>query len=239
MRHFKRLFFELMGFLTPYNFGIGISRRGYLTLERYRTLEKALTYTQDECVDGDYIEFGVAEGRSLIFAYEICKKYGLLGKTRIIGFDSFQGFPEPKGVDRIFERFKKGELSFARKIVERNLALYGADPARVSLVEGWYEDTLTQRTKERLNIGTIRVANIDCDMFESTLLALNFISHNLVNGSVLLFDDWLCFRADPYKGEQRAVKHWLAENKKFTLIPYQSYANVGQSFIVHIQDQDA
>lgn len=236
MRYFKRMIFELMGFLAPYNFGIGISRRGYLTTERYRMLEKALTYTQDESVEGDYVEFGVAEGRSLIFAYEICKKHGFLGKTKIIGFDSFQGFPEPKGVDRIFERFKKGELSFARRIVDRNLALYGADTARIDLIEGWYADTLTQKTRERLKFGTVRVANIDCDMFESTLLALKFVSGGLVNGSVLLFDDWLCFRADPNKGEQRAVKQWLAENRRFTLIPYQSYANVGQAFIVNVQE---
>ena len=57
-----------------------------------------------------------------------------------------------------------------------------------------------------------------------------------MNGTVILFDDWLCYRADPSKGEQAAAKNWQAENPKIHLIPYRSYANVGQSFIVHLEE---
>jgi len=69
-------------------------------------------------------------------------------------------------------------------------------------------------------------------MYESTKTVLSFITPFLQNGTVMLFDDWLCYRADPEKGEQRAVYEWLNDNANIELIPYRSYANVGQSFIV-------
>ena len=232
-----RLVFEVMSALFPYNFGIGIPRRGFLSRERHRMLEQAFMYTHDERVDGDYVEFGVARGTSLIYAYEICRKHRLLNNIRFVGFDSFQGFPAPRGVDRVFERFKQGEVAFPRRIVERNLRLYGVNGGRIRLIEGWYEDTLTDATRSQLQLEQARVVNIDCDLHDSALAALRFVAPHLVTGSVILFDDWLCYRADPSKGEQAAAKAWLAENPHLRLVPYRTYANVGQSFIVHIDGQ--
>lgn len=231
----KRLLFELGSALYPRNLGVGIPRRGYLSVERYHMLEKAFLYTRDESVEGEYVEFGVANGRSLIYAYELCEKYGLLERTRFIGFDSFQGFPEPAGVDKVVERFHKGELAYAKSVVERNLRFYGADLRRIELVEGWYNDTLRPETKRRLDLRRAKVVNIDCDLHASTLSALRFVTDSLTDGMVILFDDWLCYRADPTRGEQAAARKWLAENPALSLVPYSQYATAGQSFIVNVR----
>ena len=227
----KRVAFELMSACFPYNFDLGIPRRGFLSKERHRMLEQAFMYTHDERIPGHYVEFGTARGTSLIYAYEICRKHRF-NDVRFLGFDSFQGFPEPKGVDRLFERFRQGEVAFPRRIVERNLWLYGADRRRIELIEGWYDATLAEHAGNHQKVGTARVVNVDCDLHDSALAALRFIAPHLVTGSVILFDDWLCYRADPTKGEQAAVRRWLEEQPQFSLIPFRGYANVGQSFIV-------
>lgn len=234
MLYLKNAIYRVLSVLFPSHFGIGIPHN-FLTRQRYQMLEQALAYTKAEQVGGDYLEFGVARGRSLIYAYSISRKYGWTADIRFVGFDSFQGFPQPKGIDTIFERFKEGEQRYARSVVEKNLKRYRVDRSRTFLVEGWYEDTLSDVTKQRLNISKARVVNIDCDLYDSALLALRFITDAITNGTVILFDDWLCYRADPNKGEQAAVKRWLSENPNIDLIPYRHYANVGQSFIVHIE----
>ena len=227
----RRLAFEVMSAFFPHNFNIGIPRRGFLSTERHRMLEQAFMYTHDEQVAGSYVEFGTGRGTSLLYAYEACRKHRF-NDVRFFSFDSFQGFPEPKGVDRFFLRFKQGEVAFSRRLVERNLWLHGADRKRIELIEGWYEATLADEAGNHGKIGPARVVNIDCDLYDSALAALRFITPHLVSGSVLLFDDWLCYRADPAKGEQGAARRWLEEHPQMSLVPFRPYANVGQSFIV-------
>ena len=38
----------------------------------------------------------------------------------------------------------------------------------------------------------------------STVPVLRFLSDVLVDGALLIFDDWYCFRASPEQGEQNA-----------------------------------
>ena len=106
----------------------------------------------------------------------------------------------------------------------------------LTLVEGWYDDTLVQETKRSLSLKKARIVNIDCDLYESTRATLQFITDLVTNGTVLMFDDWFCYRGDPRKGENRAVSDWLSENPRIMLSHYRNYANVGKSFIVTTVD---
>lgn len=223
--------------LFPKYLGVA-SRRNFLSRERYEIIEQATMYTKFESVEGDYLEFGVATGRSLIFAYLAAKKFGTLDDTRFYGFDSFEGFPEPKGVDKVFERFKEGEVSYGISVVKKNLKLYCPNYNEFVLVEGWYDKTLKKKLKKKENLTKAKIINIDCDLYGSTIPVLNFITSLVQNGTVILFDDWLSYRADPKKGEQRATKEWLEKNPRIELVPYRPYANVGQSFIVNIKEQN-
>jgi O-methyltransferase len=227
----RRALFRLLGEIHPFNLGVGVPRRGRLSRERYRMMTQALEYTHDEQVGGDFLEFGVGDGRSLCYAYDIARAQGE-ASMRFVGFDSFQGFPEPKGIDAVFERFKKGQMSFARSVVERNLSLLEADRSRIDLVEGWYEETLKPDTLVRLGLKKARIINIDCDLYDSTLLALRFAAPLVGQGTVILFDDWFCYRGDPARGEQAAARQWLLENPGLSLAPYRQYGNVGQSFVI-------
>jgi len=108
----------------------------------------------------------------------------------------------------------------------------------IVLEKGFYEKTFKSDFLNRNEIKRARVTHVDCDLYQSAFTSLNFVTSLVQDGTVLLFDDWLCYRGRPDRGEQRAVKEWLAENPQIHLTPYRSYANTGQSFIVSIMGED-
>ena len=109
---------------------------------------------------------------------------------------------------------------------------------RKHILKQAFRYTLNEDTVEALKLEEARVVNIDCDLYNSARQALEFVQPFLQDGTVLLFDDWLCYRADPEKGEQRAAREWIGESKSIELIPYRDYANVGQAFIVNLTEAD-
>ncbi len=205
---------------------------------RYYMLSLAFYFTRDESVDGDYFEFGVARGSTFIKAYKIAKKLGLLKSMNFYAFDSFEGFPVPEGRDKIFERFKAGGAKHSLDDFLKNLKKHKVDLKKVKILKGWFKDTLNGKNREILEIKSARVINIDCDMYSSTKAVLDFIKPIIKNGTVLMFDDWYCFRADPEKGEQWAVHEWLEKNPEIQLIQYNNYATVGKSFIAVIKNEN-
>lgn len=205
------------------------------TMSRIRMLEMALSYVRDEKVKGDYFEFGVARGLTFIAAYHLNRKLKA-DISKFYDFDSFEGFPEPEGIDKEFERFKKGEEAWSLKEFKKNLRSKNVSLEKVAIYKGWFKDTLSKDLQEALNNKTkISIAWIDCDMYTSTKQVLNFIPSLLTQGSILIFDDYFCYRGDPNKGEQRAMDEFLKRNSSIELIPYQKFGIVGNSFIVNIK----
>ena len=48
---------------------------------------------------------------------------------------------------------------------------------------------------------------IDCDLKESTTLALNFLTSVLQKGSIILFDDYIFYKGDEKKGSLRLSRN--------------------------------
>ena len=70
-------------------------------------LYRVMAFINGNDIEGDYLEFGTYQGRSLASAHHIAQLYGLKN-MRFYAFDSFQGLPEIQGVDREgFCNFKK------------------------------------------------------------------------------------------------------------------------------------
>lgn len=218
--------------VTTYKLGV-IHRT---TLPRLEMLDYAMQYVKGEQVKGEYFEFGVARGLSFISAYHLGRKYQVPIKT-FYGFDSFEGFPEIKGVDKKFERFTQGQESWEYKVFTDNLVKAKVNIDRLHVRKGWFKDTLTKSFKEYLKQSNEKasVIFIDCDLYQSTREVLTFIPDLIQNGTILMFDDWYCYRADPTKGEQRAVSEFLKKNKHIQLIPYKRFGLCGNSFIAHIK----
>lgn len=75
--------------------------------------------------------------------------------------------------------------------------------------------------------------HIDCDLYESTEVALSFVGPLLVDGTILIFDDWYCFKGNPDLGEQRAFKEWAEGQKKWRFTEYHKEGPWRNSFIAN------
>jgi hypothetical protein len=199
--------------------------------ESARMLELAFSYVLGERIEGDYAEFGVFEGSAFLAGWHAARRRGLAGR-RFHAFDSFQGLPEISPLDSD-GAFRKGEFGASRKRFEENLRRGGVDLSRVTVTEGMFDATLTPARRAELGLEKIAVAFVDCDLYASAVPVLGFLTDLLVDGAVLIFDDWYCFKGKPDRGEQRACAEWLAANPDLRLVEYHKFHWAGQSFLVH------
>ena len=199
-------------------------------------LKMAMEYAAHNKLNGDYLEFGVWKGRSFSRAYNIWKhlffNHGELKSMRFYAFDSFEGLPELKNEDAGGE-FNKGQYLCTEEDFKKNIAQAGVDLNRVGIIKGWFDKILNDETKKKLPLKHAAVIFIDCDLYESTVSVLDFITDYLVNGSVVVFDDWFCFKGSPEKGEQKAFKEWLLKNPDIKATKYHKFNWRGNSFIIH------
>ncbi|WP_207659273.1 TylF/MycF/NovP-related O-methyltransferase [Anaerobacterium chartisolvens] len=193
---------------------------------------KVFEYASEMKLKGDYLEFGCFGGYTMTWAYKAAKAFGMKD-IKFYGFDSFEGLPEIKGVDAEYPEFKGGEFCSTEKQFYKDLKRGGVDISRVVTIPGWYDGTLSDELSERLAVKEAAVILVDCDLYCSTVPVLEFITKYIADGTVILFDDWNCFRSSPEHGEQRAVREWLERYKDITMTKYLPFEAFGQSFIAH------
>jgi len=200
-------------------------------------LKKSFEFIAHNKIEGDYLEFGVWKGRSFIRAHNIWKylfeKRGELKSMRFYAFDSFEGLPEIKNKEDISTgEFQKGQYFCIEEDFKKNVVNAGVDLSRVEIVKGWFDKALNDETKKKLPIKHAAIVFIDCDLYESTVPVLDFIADYVVNGTILIFDDWFCFKGSPEKGEQKAFYEWLKKNPQFKAVEYHKFNWRGNSFII-------
>lgn len=180
---------------------------------------------------GDYAEFGLFKGGSFHLAQRLADERGL--KPRFFGFDSFEGLPEITGPDSTAHgEFRKGQYACTREELERNLTEAGVDWSRTVLVEGFFEDTLTDGLIAEHDIRRIGVAMIDCDLYSSTATVLCWLERLVGEGTILVMDDWNCFGGDEDRGQRRAMREFLTRNPHLRLEPLVSYGLNSQAFLL-------
>jgi hypothetical protein len=189
---------------------------------------------------GDYLEFGTFRGQSFTAFFRAAEKYGLQD-MRFFGFDSFEGLPEtptcgPPKPGGSPAAFAAGNYACSQDEFEDMLTKNDVDMSRVRLIPGFYSESLTESLKAELSIDVAGIVNVDCDIYESTVDVLSFITGYLRTGSLLLFDDWLAY-AHPFRGEARACHEWLEANPQIHLTEYFKYTETGVAFIVAMLDR--
>lgn len=190
-----------------------------------------MKYVEFNRLQGDYAEFGVYQGTSFISSYNAAA--GLhLSQMRFFAFDSFRGLPQPANPHSA-EPFRAGAFAAPMAIFEKALKRAHVDPERVVIIPGWFSVALSPKIKVEHRLTRVAVAWIDCDLYESTVPVLEFLVDILEEGAILVFRDWYCYRGDRNRGEQRAVKEWLARYPDVALIPYRSISWNGEAFLFH------
>jgi O-methyltransferase len=195
---------------------------------------RALEHVRAEGIAGDYLEFGVFKGASLLHAQQTADRLGIRG-MRFLGFDSFAGLPEEPDQKRPL--FYAGQYACGEAKVRRWLTRGGADWTRLQLVPGFYDRTLTHQTKRELGLSACAAAMLDCDVASSTELALAWIEDLLVPRAVVVLDDWDAYGDGPESWEdgQRRALRAHAPRSRWTFEPFFRYGaglRGGQAFLV-------
>lgn len=134
-------------------------------------------------VPGDVIELGVGSGTTTkVLARKV---QASRGARRFFACDTFSGLPYDEDASVATDRTcKKGQICTPRQHVEEQLSQAGVLDC-VTLIEGMFEDTLT-----RLSDRQFAFAWVDADLYQSTLVAFEFLRDRMAPGSIIGFHDY-------------------------------------------------
>ena len=204
------------------------------SLAKYQAIKKAMFITAHDTTYGSYLEFGVFTGSSFNFAMKVNKKIEkIFGESdcEFIGFDSFNGFGEIKDEDKS-PRFKDHTFSVNEQKVLKNIDNV-AKGQKYRIVKGFYQDTIKNKTTKDLKINKARVVMIDCDLKESTRIALDFIKPSIQEGTIILFDDYIFFKGSKDKGEYGAFEDFRKRNPEILFRRAFDYGYGSRAFIAY------
>lgn len=227
-----KVFFRYTGLLPFFYHKLNKMLPSYESLNpaNLKVLKKAFI----EAPNGDYYEFGIYKGFSFWFAMQIVDLLNIKN-THFYGFDSFDGLPVPKGIDK--EKllngtsFARGNFTASKSFVNDFLIRYGVDKEKYDLIEGFYENSLNKSLFKKYKFKKASVILIDCDLYESTKVVLNFATKLIQNNTIIIFDDWEITNKN--KGEKLAFKEWSMANPKLSFEEFFSYKDV-KSFRVKL-----
>ena len=172
---------------------------------------------------GHYLEFGVYVGTSMSCMYDALTEHKL-DKVRLFGFDSFEGLPEDAAADNS-ATWEPGEFSAPLSAARATLSARGVDLKRVELVKGWFDESLTPELLARHDLRKASVIMVDCDLYSSAKVALDFCASLIVDDAIILFDDWWpSTLGEGGVGEKRAFEEFLAEHPSLSATELESYA---------------
>jgi hypothetical protein len=167
-------------------------------------LEATYDAVRATTAQGSIVECGVAQGG--------CAALMCLAAPdrKVFLFDSYEGLPDPtekdyeQGKTGLHARdLKKGEcLGTVEQVSSLLFDRFKLDRARVTLVKGWFQDTLAVTADQASPIAVLR---IDADWYESVKCCLDALYDRVAPGGAIIIDDYgSCF------GARKAVDEFLA-----------------------------
>lgn len=211
----------------------------------YRTaIQTCMDFVVYGGIPGDILEFGVLGGWTARHFSEIARDMGWYGDIYL--FDSFEGLPRQKSdVDLASWDVQRGVWSEEMKLPEAWEEQLGATidvhvhqmlgtvvgKDRIKVRRGFFSESLKEP------IGTkAAIVHLDCDLYQSTVDVFLALERDdvLQDGSVLMFDDWNCNRANPDFGQRRAFREFMERgSSRWSASHYFNYGFNCAAFILH------
>ena len=172
-------------------------------LARYEIFKKILY------VHGSIVECGVFKGQGLFTMAKISSILEPINhQRRIIGFDTFEGFPELDVKDELSTSplCAKGKLkSDSYMDIMKGCELYNADRAlghipKIDVIKGNARKTIPLFLRENPHF-LISLLYLDFDIYEPTLVALRNFLPRMHKGSIVVFDE---LNSKSFTGETEA-----------------------------------
>ena len=227
----------------------GINRGDINLNSRRGALHRSWGHVFSNHLDGDYVEFGVYKGDSLIDSIEtylgfrkwlssqlisiepwrvnVAEQSPLNKKMTFHGLDTFSGMPENSEDNFIYG---KGTFVGDKKSVETKVRIHLSDSVEIELYEGLFLETKVALQNKLLG-KKAAIINIDCDIKESTSDSLQIIENYLQVGSIVLFDDYNAFCANNQLGQRRALSDFN-KHTRFVFEKFFTYHFSGQAFLI-------
>ena len=170
--------------------------------------ERAFRLMRGAPVQGCLVEFGVYQGKGLVWISRLSRKY-MPEDPPIFGFDSFEGMPPTKSelASALAQDWVRGTFGdTSLEAVQRRLQQEGS---KAKLLKGIFAELLPL---SEYGIDKVRFAHVDADIYEGYRDALRLLTPHLQIGSVLLFDESVPPTDARYQSirnhGQHAVREW-------------------------------
>ncbi len=167
---------------------------------------QGLEHTHDLALDlvenrvaGAFVECGVAQGGCAALIAMVADSDS--ANRHCWFFDSFEGLPDPTSDD--FEEGRTGRhirplpkgscLGTLEQVSELLFETFGFSRERITLVKGWFQDTVENHAPQ---MGSIALLRIDGDWYDSTMCCLEALYDRVSPGGHVIIDDYFsCYGA--------------------------------------------
>lgn len=177
------------------------------------SISELIQFVLNNEIGGSIVELGCNKGGCV----------GLMAKvllnspkeTRVIhAFDSFLGLPEslsPHDDKNMLTEWKdKGNLAASdRYLTELVLEKFNYPKELLKVHKGFFDSTIPKAAE---SIEEIAILRIDADLYESTMIGLEYFFPKLAEGGFLVLDDWLI------PGARKAVSDYFEKHKLNNLL---------------------
>lgn len=191
-------------------------------IERSYCLFQSVRYVLQHGIQGAFVECGVWRGGSVTLMLRTLQLFGASDRDVYL-YDTFEGMPPPSEID-VKERVKKpaSQLMASEERVAgvSNIWCYaplddvrnhvrstGYPLERVHFLKGRVEDTIPGVVPER-----IAILRLDTDWYSSTFHELSHLYPRLVEGGVVIIDDY-----GHWRGARAATDEYFSQ---FTAPPF-------------------
>lgn len=178
---------------------------------------------------GHVVELGVFHGESFFHWARLVEAFNMGERhTRVIGFDTFSGFPSISQKDQTTDTsdidhggkdlavreggFSSGERAYER--IMKLIDIYEDDHfvpwrRRLEVVRGDIVKTVPEYAKKHPGM-RINLLHLDCDLYEPTLCALETLYPRVVSGGMVILDE---YAFEKFSGESSAFDEYFGDSK--------------------------
>ena len=193
-----------------------------------KSLIDTVRHIIDNNISGSFVECGVWRGGSVMIIIKVLQQMGIKDRT-IHLFDTFEGLNVPTEFDVRESGEVASELDYAEPgkdpqvqmdSVIKRIHDTGYPENKIFFHKGEVEKTLPKNT-----LDDIALLRLDTDWYESTQVEMEYLYPKLINGGILIIDDY-----GVWKGAKKAVDEYFEKNN---LHPFLSRINtVGVRLLV-------
>lgn len=153
-------------------------------LARYELYKKIIN------VPGDIVECGILHGTGLFFWSKLTEIFNSLSIRKIIGFDTFDGYASINDDEKDMTKKFINELETTRNYDEIKKEIINQKlNKRIEIIKGDATQTIPEYVKKHPGL-RIAILNLDFDIFNPTLIALEELYPKIVRGGIIILDEF-------------------------------------------------